>query len=608
MNKSEYLKKAIQDELVEINDDNRVFYKTRQGIKEYNLKRPEEQVRAEFYSELIYKYKYEAKRIDLEVEVPRRKPSDFADIVVFDDDAGKKPYIVIELKKDGISESEIKQGIEQVFGNTHSLKGEYAMFVAGSVKIAFDVQNYFPGEREKNIISDIPIRYGDVLKYTYKKGAPQVVFGTGDRELTIPSKDELINKFRQCHDIIWEGGKRNPAEAFDEMSKIMFCKIWDERYITKKKEYYKFQIGTHETKKEISNRILGIYRKAQKLEPGVFIDPIKVDESIIYSITQILQEISLSKADLDAKGEAFEHFLGKIFKGEMGQFFTPREIVRFMVNFLDPTEYDYVIDPACGSGGFLLEVLEQLRSKLFDELDYNDASSRWRDFAKDQIWGIEINSQLSRVAMMNMILHEDGRTNIENSDALNHVSTWKKAGIKDHYGKKFSVLLTNPPFGSVIKWEEKHYLEGYDLGKGKKMQKAEILFVERSLNLLKPGGRLGIVLPDGILNTSSLQNVRNFISKKAQIIGIISLPSNTFTYYGSGVQSSILFLRKKKKDERLDNYPIFMAEAKHIGYDSTGRPDNDELNTSILESWKSFKKEYLNADFSPKRSFSNDFK
>jgi type I restriction enzyme M protein len=607
MNQSEYLKKSIKDGYIEPDTaKNRISYKTREGIKSYPLNKPEEQVRAEFYSELIYKYKYEPKRIGLEVEVPRRKPSDWADIVVYEDDNGKKSYLIVECKRDGISEAEIKQAIEQAFGNANSLRGKYALVIAGSVRIAFDVAKYPPNERDKNIISDIPIRYGKVPKYTYKKGAPEIVFGVGDRDLKKPTRQELLNKFQQCHDIIWQGGRRNPAEAFDEMSKLMFCKIWDERWITKKNEYYKFQVGTHETKKEVAGRIKEIYDKAQELEPGVFVDLIKVGDPIIYSVVQMLQEISLAKADLDAKGEAFEHFLGKIFKGEMGQYFTPREVVRFMVSFLEPDEFDYVIDPACGSGGFLLEVLEQARTKLFCELEERDADRRWRDFALDQIWGIEINSQLSRVAMMNMILHEDGHTNIENGDALDDPQTWVKEGVRKHFGNKFTLLLTNPPFGAVIKWEENQYLERYNMGKGRKRQKAEILFIERGLELLKAGGRLGIVLPDGILTNATLQDVRDFIMDKSQILGIVSLPQGAFTYYGSGVQASLVFLKKKKEGERLpENYPIFMAEAKHIGYDTAGRPDKNEFS-EILKAWKVFKGRYLNDALAPKAGYKNE--
>jgi type I restriction enzyme M protein len=607
MSVSEYLQKALQDKFIEIDSvKNRISYQTREGIKTYSFDKPEEKVRAEFYSELLSKYKYESKKIGLEVTVPRRTPSDRADIVVFEDDVGKKPFIIVECKKDGISEAEIKQAVEEAFGNSNSLRAQFAIIVAGGVRIAFDIANFPASERERNIISDIPVRYGKVPKYTYEKGAPETVFGAGSRDLRKPARQDLLNKFEQCHDILWEGGKRNPAEAFDEMSKLMFCKIWDERWITKKGAFYSFQVGTHETKKEVSGRIRDIYHKAQELEPGVFVDPLKVDDGLVLSVVQILQDISLSKADLDAKGEAFEHFLGKIFKGEMGQYFTPRELVRFMVSFLEPTEFDYIIDPAGGSGGFLLEVLEQVRKKLFDQLEEKDAERRWHDFALDQVWGIEINNQLSRVAMMNMILHEDGHTNIENGDSLDRPETWAKEGIRKNFHKKFSLLLTNPPFGSEIKWEEKQYLEAFGMGKGRKRQKAEILFVERALEFLKSGGRLGIVLPDGILTNSSLQYVRDFVMGHSQILGIVSLPQGAFAYYGSGVKASLVFLRKKNEDEiLLENYPIFMAEANHIGYDTTGRPDKNEF-FDILKAWNEFKEHYLSEDFKPKREYENE--
>lgn len=598
---SKYLKKAIESKLITIDERNRIFYQTREGLKKDSYKDPEEKVRADFYSELIFKYKYESKRISVEVPVVVGVAKPRADLVVYEDDAGKKPYLSVECKREGISEAEIKSAIEEGYSAANSLRCKYLIIVAGSVKIAFDVANFPPNEREQNIISDIPIRYGTVPKYTFKKDAQELVFGTGDRELRKPTKDELISKFQQCHDILWEGGKRNPAEAFDEMSKLMFCKNWDERRKTHKSEYYSFQIGTHETKGEVAERVRNIYAAAQELEPGVFVEPIKVSDSIIYSIVQILQEISLVKAGIDVKGEAFEKFLGKVFKGEMGQYFTPREIVKFMVSFLKPTEVDYVIDPACGSGGFLLEALEQVREKLEHELDVEDAKRAWTDFALQQVWGIEINSQLARVSMMNMILHEDGHTNIENADALDNIGTWSRDGLVKNFGTKFSLLVTNPPFGAEVKWTEKQYLSKYVLGKGKKQQKTEILFIERALEMLRPGGRMGIVLPDGILANSSLQYVRDFIEERAQILAIVSLPQGAFTYYGTGVKTSLVFLRKKQTGEKLpEKYAVFMAEANHIGYDTTGRKDTNEF-PQILEAWEEFKTQHLTEEFTLKQ-------
>ena len=562
--------------------------------KSYNITDPEEQVRVSFYYELIKKYQYPKERIDLEVIVPRREPTDKADIVVYEDDEKKKPYIVVECKKDGISQAEIKQAIEQAFGNANSLRSKYTILVAGNVRIAFDIANFPSEEREKNIIADIPVRYGKVIKFKYKKGDPQW-------DLRDVTRDELLAKFQQCHDTLWEGGKRNPAEAFDEMSKLMYCKIQDERFLTKKGEHYKFQVGTYETINEVAERIRKIYKDAQDIDPEVFIESIKADNPIIYTVAEILQGISLARTDLDVKGEGYEHFLGGVFRGAMGQYFTPRPIVRFMIDFLEPSIDDFLIDPACGSGGFLIYTLERMRKELFAKLDEKDAAYRWQDFALKQVYGIEINSQLARVSMMNMIIHEDGHTNIENADALDNPDNWKRQKIREYFSKKFTLLLTNPPFGASVKEKEKSYLANYELGgklKRRNRQNTEILFIERCLDFLKPGGRMGIVLPDGILTNSSLQYVRDFVNEKAQILGVVSLPQTAFKRpaskgsgdTGSGVKASLLFLRKKKEGEKLPkDYPIFMAIAEHIGYDATGRPDKDEF-PDILKAWQEFRK------------------
>jgi len=231
-----YIAVGQDKKLIEIGADGKVKYIAQN--KRYDFRGPEEKVRASFYVELVEKYKYQPNRMELEVIVPRRKPEDKADIVVYEDEERKRPYIVVECKKDGISKAEINQAVEQAFGNANSLRSKYAILVAGNVRIAFDVAGFNPIEREKNIIADIPIRYGKVIQYKYKKGDP-------DWDPREADRNEVLAKFQQCHDILWEGGKRNPAEAFDEMSKLMFCKIHDERFITKIGEYYKFQIGTH---------------------------------------------------------------------------------------------------------------------------------------------------------------------------------------------------------------------------------------------------------------------------------------------------------------------------------------------------------------------------
>jgi len=572
-----------KNKLLSIKDGRITYLKTG---KSYNFQDPEEIVRASFYVKLIDKYKYPENRIDLEVVVPRRTPSDSADIVIYEDDARKRPYIVVECKKEGIPQSAISQAIEQAFGNANSLRAPYAMMVAGSIEVAFDVAGFDPQEREKNIISDIPIRYGKIVKFKFKKADPEW-------DLKPANLYELQSRLQQCHDIIWQGGKMNPAEAFDEMSKLMFCKDKDERTLTPIGDYYNFQVGTHETAKEVADRVRGIYQKAQQRDPDVFEAPLRLSDEVLYSVVEKLQGISLSRTELDSKGRAFETFLKKIFRGEMGQYFTPREVVRFMVDFMKPVVDDVVIDPACGSGGFLLYILDKVRKEVEAKFEPDNAKRQWNDFALYNLYGIEVNSQLSRIAMMNMIIHEDGHSNIENNDSLDVVSKFNPR--RDIKLGKYTLLLTNPPFGASVSEKEHRYLADYFLGSktnGRKQQRTEVLFIERCLDFLKEGGRMGIVLPDGVLGNPSMGYVREFILENAQIVGVISLPAHSFTPSGvPTINTSLLFLQKKKGGMKR-SHKIFMGVAKDIGYEPNGKPTIKEGEKTdldkILLHWEQF--------------------
>jgi type I restriction enzyme M protein len=311
-------------------------------------------------------------------------------------------------------------------------------------------------------------------------------------------------------------------------------------------------------------------------------------------VVEHLQELAINKIDLDTKGIAFERFMQDFFRGKMGQFFTPRPIVDFAVQMMNPNFDHKVIDPACGSGGFLLHTLDYLRNTAEANYDPAEAYRLWHEFANRKLYGIEINDQIARVCKMNMIIHDDGHTNVictdslEDFDYIHNIKQEFKAG-------EFDLLLTNPPFGATVKSTEKDYLKNYELGKnhGKERgnQKTEILFIERCIQFVKPGlGRIAIVLPDGILTNSSLQYVRDFLMEHTQILAVISLPNTAFTHFGAGVKSSLVFLRRKDGREELGKYPIFMAIAEYIGYDATGRdiPQNDFLE--ILEHYREFEK------------------
>lgn len=257
---------------------------------------------------------------------------------------------------------------------------------------------------------------------------------------------------------------------------------------------------------------------------------------------------------------------------------------------MNPERDSLVLDPACGSGGFLLNAMDNVRRYAEANYDEREAWEHWHNFAKNNIYGIEINDQIARVCKMNMIIHDDGHTNIISTDALSDfedINQIHKGFKKDH----FDLILTNPPFGAVVKSTEKDYLDKYELGKGRKNQKTEILFIERCINFVKPKtGKIAIVLPDGILTNSSLQYVRDFIMERCQILAVVSLPQFAFTHFGAGVKSSLVFLRRKGEKEKLEKYPIFMAIAEHISYDATGREDPINDLDKIAEEYQKFLK------------------
>jgi len=201
-----------------------------------SFKNPEEKIRASYFAELVLDYQYPKKRIDFEVPVPRRTPEDRADIVIYEDGELKKPYLVVECKKDEITDAEFRQAIEQAFGNANSLRSKFASVIAGTTRTVFNIADFKPIEREKNVIADIPKKYGKAPKYRFVKN-------DSINDIKTISKGELIKVLEKSHDTVWQGGKLAPTTAFDEVSKLLFCKLKDEKD-TINGESYKFQIGT----------------------------------------------------------------------------------------------------------------------------------------------------------------------------------------------------------------------------------------------------------------------------------------------------------------------------------------------------------------------------
>jgi type I restriction enzyme M protein len=593
-----FLARAIANDharIATVGNKRRITYMAAQRTEAYDD--PEELVRAEYWAELIYRYGYDADCIGVEVIVPDRTPHDAADIVVFTDKERKTPFAVIECKRDGISDPEFEQAVEQVVGNGTwgKLRASYVGVVAGMTRRFLDVTGTWGIlEREKNIIADLPAQYGKPQEWKYRKD--------GTLDIKPVSREALIQAIRKSHQTLWAGGKLAPPTAFGELCKLIFVKISDEQRPRKTGEPYDFQIKTHEPAQKLSERVRLLYKKEQERDPEVFTDTIKIGDSEIRQIVSHLEGINLTATDLDVKGVAFEQFMDGFFKGDFGQYFTPRPLIEFAVKMIEPKNDDLVLDPACGSGGFLLYAMNAIRQEA---TEYYKPSTpehfkHWHDFAQRRIFGIEINDEICRVAKMNMIIHDDGHSNVVGADALRHITDLTRLNPQLKKGA-FHLVLTNPPFGATVDSASHRYVGTYELGQTKptragkrgvrKTQKSEVLFIERVWDFLAENGRAAIILPDGILANDQTAYIREFILERFEVLAVVSLPALAFSHYGAGVKASLVFLRKRAAEEHPDDDEVtFMAAPDKIGYDATGRETVSELDDIVAE-YRAFRKQ-----------------
>lgn len=579
----DYIQIGIEKGLISFNEDKSRIKYCYQG-KERNYNNPEEQVQTLAFLQLIIDYNYPERQIKQFESVTMGSEVKEADIVVFEDEVCVKPLILVECKKQEVSEAEFQQAINQAYSYAFALPNEvkYVWVTSGIKNDYFEVDK---SQNTRNQLPDIP-QYGvfEVADYKYVYGADNLPKESGKQrffDLSVIEQSDLTRRFKQAHEALWAGGQLNPSEAFDELDKLIFCKIWDERKPRKVGEPYDFQIITvskHEEKDErkrrlmenenLYKRVMALYEEGRKRDKEVFRDNIRLTPEKIRTVVSYLESVNLGDTDLDSKGRAFETFMGSFFRGNFGQYFTPREIVKFIVDVLPITHDSKVLDSSCGSGGFLLYALNKVRDEATEYYpNYkNDAKQYakwfpyWHDFAAKNLYGIEINEQISRAAKMNMIIHDDGHTNVITSDGLVSDITMKERtnNLGFEYGT-FDFIITNPPFGSTIRQTEQAYLKTYMLGKKEEDwlavksrtgdstrdgQASEVLFIEQDYKFLKEGGILAIVLPDGILTNSSMQYVRTQLEDWFRIVAVVSMPQTAFAANGAGVKSSVLFLKK----------------------------------------------------------------
>lgn len=533
---------------------------------------PEEEVRAWVYSWLIIDRGYPASRIDIEVLVPRRTPSDWADIVVYEDAKRTQPFLVVETKKEASSLAEWTRGIEQGFGNANSLRTtDYLLIDRGAESILFDVQNFPPTERVSNRLGArqaLAANYGQASQFRFVAGS------TDDIKAVPPSYIET--RVRRAHAAIWAGGKRDPLTAFDEWSKLLFAKIWDERH-TPNGQPRQFQVAAGETIAQAATRIRNRYADARRADTTIFQDDrINLPDDKIVEVVGLVSDIGFTLCDVDALGAAFEHFFSSVFRGDLGQYFTRRELVRFVCGMLRPTDNDFVLDPTAGSGGFLLEALMQTWHFIDESYaGQPDVDRRKIDFALHQLFGIEIHATLSRVCKTNLVIHKDGHTNIEGERSCLDARFANPNLHPD--GTVFSLVIGNPPFGDEIREGDRDRLgesslSDFEISHGLNQISSELLIIERSLQFLTPGGRLGMVVPDGLLNNSGeisrCPQFRRFLLANTIIEAVVSLPDFAFRKAGAQNKTSVLFLRKMLPDEKRAfdaNYDSHLKDALQSG-------------------------------------------
>ena len=526
-----------------------------------------------------------------EVRVPRRTPNDLADIVVFEDDACRSPYLVIENKADGQTQIDRLQAIEQAFGNANSLRAPLALYDEGSTSTAYDVANHPAQEREKNRLGDrlgVPEQYGNAPIFALIAGS--------DHDIQPVSAHELSSRIRRGHSAIWAGGRRDPLRAFDEWSKLLFAKVSDERS-TATGEPRRFQVGTNETTAAVASRIHTLFQESARQDPSIFPNGTRIalPDAKIFDIVTIVQNISFTRTDIDSVGRAFENFFGSVFRGELGQYFTMRQLARFLVAALDIRATDFVIDPTSGSGGFLLEVLMQVWQRVDKDFAGQPQSEITRiktEFALQRVFGIEIHETLSRICKINLLLHHDGHTNIE-SDRSCLDSTFSLPRLQQWSGK-FSRLVGNPPFGDDIQSGDRdtlgdNELQTFELATGRQNIPSEQAVLERSVDFLEPGGKLGLIVPDGLLNNQGEQSncpqTRRWLARQGFIDAIISLPDYAFRHSGAQNKTSILIFRKLTTPENI-SFLSALARQSRTGLVSTKPSLPDTIATTMPCSWQ----------------------
>ena len=538
--------------------------------------KPEEIVRQLWLHKLHKTYKYPKERIAVEksIHFGREIHAKAADIIVYKDDK-VTPYIIFEVK----SPKESK-GIEQLKGYLNAEGAEIGVWSNGIKKVI--LYREYPKKIEIDTLPDIPPAdktIDDFLeeKKTYSRHT--------DKSLSLK---DIVETMQELVLASWGG------DVFNEVFKLIYAKLYDEREAKVNRADEEVLFRKYKDHGKTFRTISDLFENAVKKWPGVFDEHerIRLSPEHLSIVVGELEKARLFGSDLSIIDEAFEYLIPEVAKGKKGQYFTPRHVINMAVKMMNPKPNEYVIDPAAGSGGFLISTMYWVKDQHL-----GGRESAMQDFAHERIWGIDFADEISKVSRALMLIAGDGRSHMfklnsldsrewqgEDADLLNARAELQKhllnlGSTQDNEENKksfrymdFDVLLTNPPFAGEIK--DQGLLRQYFFGKknNRIVNKIErhILFIERTLDLLKPGGRMAIVLPQGVLNNTNMEYVREYLFDKARILAVVGLHGNTFKPH-TGTKTSVLFLQKWAKDEEPQkDYNIFMAVSKKAGKDNSG--------------------------------------
>ncbi len=596
---------------------------------------PEEYVRQTIEKRLINEHKYSSKQIKIEYTLQLGSNKPRADIVIFDKDCTdftqNNVKLIIECKKETVDARNAKDGIAQLKSYMSACPNcEWGMWTNGKQKEVFRKYTDENGNLCFMDYNDIPSADGNLDDINRPKRSA----------LKNAYDDNLLFVFKTCHNHIHVNDGLQKQPAFFELLKVIFCKIEDERNIPYELEFYttSSERSNPDGQLTVKKRISKIFTRVKKKHGKIFDanDEIKLAPRSLAYIVSELQKYSLLNTDIDIKGKAYEEIVGANLRGDRGEFFTPRNVMKMVVEMINPTLEEKVLDSSCGTGGFLVTAMTHVIGQLEDEFSKslgkprkewnNDEIKSFQDriseMASSNFFGFDINPDLVKATKMNMVMNNDGSGNILQTNSLLPPHEWsdefrtklaealgiEKAEIRNHETLEFfDVIVTNPPFGSKIPIKDESVLKQFELAhiwennkktgvwtKTDRLQSSvppEILFIERCTQLLVPGGRMGIVLPDSILGAPGLGYIREWLIKNHKIVASIDLHADTFQPR-NGTQTSVLFLQKKTQEQKdqeeksgqMADYNIFMAMADKIGHDKRGNPifQRDNEGNEIL--------------------------